>query len=106
MTNRQRVIEAVKASTSKKLRDDIDYYLDSYSDTPGYDEADALNDCLNFAEASNERGMIRTCIDILIAAGYYRPRDCGVFVMGRDRSPTRGGVRYDCVDAWCIWIDG
>lgn len=104
MTNRQKVIAAVKTKATQRLRDEIGYYLDTYSDTPGYDEADALNDALNFAEANYDRAMTRACTDVLIAAGLYRPRRGEVVIMGRDRSPVRGGVKYDCVSSWYEWI--
>lgn len=106
MTNRQRVIAAVKAKAPKRLRDEIAYYLDTYSDAEWYDEADALNDALNNAEANYDRAMVRDCIDLLIVVGFYQPRDGEVVVMGRDRAPTRGGVKYDCVDSWYEWIQG
>lgn len=106
MTNRQRVIAAVKDKAPQRLRDEIAYYLDTYSDAAGYDEANALRDALNFAEANYDRAMARACIDVLIAAGFYRPRRGEVVTMGRDRAPTRGGVKYDCVSSWCEWIRG
>jgi hypothetical protein len=107
MTNRQRVISATQYAMrrSKLLRDEIGYYLDTYSETPGYDVADALNDCLGFAEANDERGLARVCIDVLIESGLYEPRTEEVVIMGRDRSPVRKGQRYDCVAAWCEWIE-
>lgn len=104
MTNRQKVVAAIKANASRKLSDEIGYYLDTYSDTDGYDEADALNDALNFAEANFDRAMVRVCNDVLIAAGFYEPRTGEVVVMGRDRAVTRGGVKYDCVSSWYEWI--
>lgn len=106
MTNRQKTIAAIKANANQKLRDEIGYYLDTYSDTEGYDEADALNDALNHAEANYDRAMVRACTDVLIAAGFYQPRTGEVVVMGRDRAPTRGGVKYDCVSSWFEWILG
>jgi hypothetical protein len=107
MTNRQRVISATQYAMrrSKLLRDEIGYYLDTYSDTPGYDVADALNDCLNLAEANDEPRLVRVCIDVLIEAGLYEPRTGEVVIMGRDQSPVRKGVRYDCVEPWCEWIN-
>lgn len=107
MTNRQRVISAIRHAMQRraKLREEIAYYMDTYSDTEGYDEADALNDCLTFAEANDDRSMARACNDVLIEAGYYEARTGEVKVMGRDRSPVRKGVRYDCVAAWCEWIE-
>ena len=109
MTNRQRVADAYNATATKRLRDEVDYYTDTYSDVPlyeDYDVADALHDGLNNAEANDDKPMIRDCINVLIAAGYYEPRTGEVAIMGRDRSPVRKGVRYDGVGAWCIWIDG
>lgn len=106
MTNRQRVADAYHAAATKRLREEVGYYMDTYSDTVGYDVADALHDALNHAEGNDDKPMIRDCIDVLIAAGYYEPRTGEVVIMGRDRSPVRKGVRYDCVDAWCIWIEG
>lgn len=106
MTNRQKAVAAVEAHASQKLRDEIDYYLDTYSDAEWYDEADALHDALNHAEANYDRAMARDCIDVLIAVGFYQPRRGEVVTMGRDRAPTRGGVKYDCVDSWYEWIQG
>ena len=105
MTNRQRVTDAYYAVATKRLREEVTYYMDTYCDTEDYDIADALNDALNLAEGNGDKPMIRDCINVLIAAGYYRPRTGEVMMMGRDRSPVRKGVRYDCVTAWCLWID-
>lgn len=106
MTNRQRVIDAYHATATERLREEVAYYMDTYCDIEGYDVADAVHDALNHAEASDDKPMIRDCINVLIAAGYYEPRTGEVVTMGRDRSPVRKGVRHDCVDAWCIWIEG
>jgi hypothetical protein len=106
MTNRQRVRQSFDATATRRLRDEVDYYMDTYSDDPRYMVADAINDALNHAEANDDKPMIRDCINVLIAAGYYEPRTGEVVTTGRDRSPVRKGVRYDCVDAWCIWIEG
>jgi hypothetical protein len=105
MTNRQRVIDAYNATATKRLRDEVAYYMDTYSDAEGYDIADALNDALNHAEANYDKPMARDCIDVMIAAGFYRPRTGDVVIMGRDRSPVRKGTRYDCETAWCLWIN-
>lgn len=106
MTNRQRVIDAYHATATKRLRDEVDYYLDTYSDTEGYDVADAVNDAINFAESNDDKPLVRDGINVLIAAGYYEPRTGEVTTTGRDRSPVRKGVKYDCVAAWSVWIDG
>jgi hypothetical protein len=106
MTNRQRVTDAYIAAATARLRDEVAYFMDTYSDTEGYDIADALNDALNHAEANYDKPMARDCTNVLIAAGYYKPRVGEVVIMGRDRSPVRKGVRYDCEAAWCVWIDG
>ena len=106
MTYRQRVIDAYNATATKRLRDEVAYYMDTYSDEPGFDVADAVNAALNFAESSDDKPLARDCINVLIAAGYYEPRDLSTVVMGRDRAPVRKGMRYDCVAAWCVWIDG
>lgn len=105
MTNRQRVTDAYIATATKRLREEVAYFMDTYCDTEGYEIADAVNDSLNHAEGNEDKPMIRDCINVLIAAGYYEPRTGEVVMMGRDRSPVRKGVRYDCVTAWCLWID-
>ena len=104
MTNSQRTIAAIKAHASQRLRDEIGYYLDTYSDALGYDEADAMNDALNHAEANDDKPMVRDCIDVLIAVGFYRPRTGHAVVMGRDYAPVRRGVKHDCVSSWYEWI--
>lgn len=106
MTNRLAVMQAAHAHASDRLREEIAYYIETYSDNPDYDVADAVHDALNHAEANDDRPMVRDCIDVLIAAGFYRPRTGEVVIVGRDRSPVRGGVRYDCVASWWQWIDG
>lgn len=107
MTNRQRVISATRYAMQRraKLREEIAYYLDTYSDTEGYDEADALADALNHAEGNCDKPMIRDCINVMIESGFYQPRDLSTVVMGRDRAPVRHGMRYDCETAWCLWIN-
>jgi hypothetical protein len=52
MTNRQRVTDAYIADATARLRDEVAYFMDTYSDKDGYDIADALNDALNHAEAN------------------------------------------------------
>lgn len=105
MTNRQRIANAYTATATKRLRDEINYYLDTYDDTEGFDVADALCAALNFAQANNDKPMARDCINVMIAAGYYQPRDLSTVVAGRDRSPVRHGMRYDAETAWCLWIN-
>jgi Golgi nucleoside diphosphatase len=105
MTNRQRIADAYKATATKRLRDEVTYYLDTYDDTEGFDVADALYAALNHAEANYDKPMAKDCIDVMIAAGFYRPRTGEVVTMGRDRSPVRNGKRYDCETAWCLWIN-
>jgi hypothetical protein len=104
MTNRQRVIEAYEAKATKRLREEVDYFMDTYFDEAGYDTAEAVNDAMRLAERSGDRSTARDCINVLIEAGYYQPREGEVAIMGRDRAPVRKGVRYDCADAWCVWI--
>lgn len=105
MTNRQRIADAYKATATKRLRDEIAYYLDTYEDIEGFDVADALAAALNHAEANDDKPMARDCINVMIAAGYYQPRNLSTVVTGRDRSPVRHGMRYDCETAWCLWIN-
>jgi len=106
MTNRQRVRQAFDATATRRLRDEVDYYLDAYSGDPRYMVADAVMDAMKHAEANGDRPMARDCISVLIEAGYYRPRTGEVVIAGRDRAPVRKGVRYDSVEAWCKWIEG
>jgi hypothetical protein len=108
MTNRQRVIDAYNAIGAIRLREEVAYYMDTYSDAEGYegyDVADAIHDALAHAEANDIKSMARDCINVLIAAGYYRPRVGEVAFSGPDRAPVRGGVRHDPADAWCLWIE-
>jgi hypothetical protein len=105
MTNRERVEAAIEQHATQRLRDELDYFLDGDRDYD-YDICDALDDALGFAEREKDRAVERNAIDVLIAAGYYEPRDCATVTSGRDRSPTRGGVKYDCVAAWAAWIGG
>jgi hypothetical protein len=106
VNNRQRVIDAYNATATNLLRDEVGYYMDTYSDAEGYDVADAINDALNLAEMNGEKTMARDCVNVLIAAGYYAPRTGEVAIMGRDRAPVRCGIRFDCVDPWAVWIEG
>lgn len=105
MNNRQRIADAFKAKATKRLRDEVAYYLETYDDSDGYDVADALYDSLKHAEANGDKPMARDCINVMIAAGFYQPRDLSTVVCGRDRSPVRHGMRYDCETAWCLWIN-
>jgi hypothetical protein len=105
MTNRQRVHDAFKESATCRLREEVDYFMDTYSDDGDYSVADAVHDALNHAEANSDKPMIRDAINVLIAAGFYRPRTGEVVIMGRDKSPVRNGVRHDCEDAWILWIE-
>lgn len=106
MTNRQRVIAAIKAHHSEKLHEEVAYYTETYCETEGYDYADALHDALNFAEHSGDKALARVCVDVLILAGFYEPRRDEVVTMGRDRAPIRNGIRYDAATSWHEWING
>ena len=104
-TNRQRVLDAIASSTSKRLADELEYQSEANSDeSPTYDAADALWDAVRFADVSGDKSLARVCAAVLIAAGYLAPRTGEVCVLGRDRSPVRTGVRYDDVGDWDTWI--
>lgn len=105
MTNRQRVLSAIARRTSRRLADELEYQTEANGDdSPTYDRADALWDALRFASVAGDKRLERLVIDVLIDAGYYRPRDGEVEVCGRDRAPVRKGVRYDEVGDWGKWI--
>lgn len=107
MTNRQRVIDAIARRAGRRLADELEYQTEANgNETPGYDQADALWDAMRFAEVSGDRSLGRVVVDVLIDAGFYRPRTDEVAICGRDRAPVRRGVRYDEVDDWQKWING
>lgn len=104
-TNREKVAAAVKQNAGKRLLSEIEYYLETFSDAELYETADAFHDAMSLAEGNGERSLVRNCVDVLIAAGFYVPRRGEVVISGRDQSPTRGGVKYDAAAPWCVWID-
>ena len=113
MTNRQRVIDAVRAELARgksRLAEEVQFWLDTWSDDPendGADEAEAFWQVWFTADATSDRALSRACNGLAIDCGYLRARSPSAQVVfsGRDRAFRRGGVRYDCVSAWCIWID-
>lgn len=105
MTNRQRVLDAVSRRTSRRLADELEYQTEANGDdSPTYDKADALWDALRFSVVAGDRPLERLVVDVLIDAGFYRPRKGEVEICGRDRAPVRKGVRYDEADDWGKWI--
>lgn len=108
MTNRARLIAAIEERASPLLRADIDHTLEVWADDPdsgGGDKADAFWSVCMIASDNSERRLVRECDDIMIAAGYLTPRRGAAVFLGRDRSPIRKGVRYDCMNAWHTWIE-
>lgn len=109
-TNRERIRNMVhdEISLGTPLGKELDYIIEVWADDPdctSHDYADAFDHVLTVAQDNRDRAMVRLCVDILIRAGFYQPRRGSVTIMGRDRSPVRKGVRYDCVAPWCEWIE-
>ena len=104
MTNRERLEAAIKDEVTRqtKLGKEIEWGVEALS---SHDPVDAFDHTLDVAEGNGDRAIARACTDVLIKVGYYRPRRDEVVTMGRDRSPVRKGVRYDCAAAFCEWID-
>ena len=111
MTNRERLIAVLDERASPLLREEIAYTMQVWADDPdtvSEDRADAFLSVMDIAEDNGERKLVRECVDILIAAGYYTPRDPRAevrFFGGRDRSPVRNGVRYDDGGGLAYWVD-
>jgi len=110
MTNAERLLAAIDATPAGRLAEEIDFLLDAWADDPeaeGMNRADAFWDVATAARHNGDRGLSRACDDVLIAAGYYRPRPAGteVATTGRDRAPARGGVRFDAEMSWGEWIE-
>lgn len=106
MTNRQRIIDAINRCKSRRLAQELEYQTEANGcDSDRYDQADALWDASRFADITGDRALGKVCVDVLIAAGYLRPRTGEVAMYGRDRAPVRRGVRYDEVDDWGKWIE-
>ena len=111
MTNRELVIAAVEDEMTRgtALGSECEAMLDTWTGEPdcdGWDAADAFRDTWSIAEDNRDRRLVRACIDLTIRLGYYQPRTGEVMIAGgRDRSPIRGGQRYDCVASWCEWIE-
>jgi len=109
-TSRERMHNIVydEIALGTSLGKELDYILEVWADDPdckGHDYADAFDHVLSVATHNGDRATERACVDILIRVGYYQPRRGSVTIMGRDRSPVRKGQRYDCVAAWCEWIE-
>lgn len=104
MNNRERLEAAIRDELERqtKLGKEIEWGVDALS---SHDPVDAFDHAMDVAEHNGDRPIVRACTDLLIKVGYYRPRRGEVVTMGRDRSPVRNGVRYDCVAAFCEWID-
>lgn len=105
---RDRLAEAIRlAPRGERLREEVAYTLEVWRDDPECgecDEADAFRHVHHLAESEGDRPLARLCVDVLIEAGYYRPRRPGTVICGRDQAPVRNGVRYDPEEAWCVWF--
>jgi hypothetical protein len=109
-TNRERIRNIVwdEIGLRTPLGNELEYILEVWGDDPecaSHDYADAFDHVYSVATHNGDRGIERACVNILIRVGYYQPRRGSVTIMGRDRSPVRKGQRYDCVAAWCEWIE-
>ena len=105
-TMRDIVHDEIKMQTS--LGRELEYVRGVWDDDPdcnGSDDAEVFDHVFSVATHNHDRAMVAACVDILIRVGYYQPRKGDVQIAGRDRSPVRNGVRYDCLDAWCEWIE-
>jgi hypothetical protein len=106
MTNRQRIIDAIERKASQRLRDELAYFLDVLEESgEPRDIATAFDDARSFAESNGEQAISRECVNLMIEVGYYQPRTETAVILGRDRSPRRGGVRFDSVSAWACWVE-
>lgn len=103
MTNRQKLIAAIGQHASPLLRSEVAYFLES-SEEPA-DAADAFEDVHAIANHNEDRKLSRECDDLLILVGFYRPRTEAAVICGRDRSPVRRGVRFDCDLSFSEWIN-
>jgi hypothetical protein len=96
-----------RAGEYRRLREEIDYVSEVWSDDPDcdgdFDAADAFHHVYDVALGNNERALIRECHRALVAVGHLYPRLPGTIIYGRDRAVIINGKRHDC-DAWCDWI--
>ena len=106
MTNRQRLVDAIERKASQRLRDEVSYFLDVAEESgEPRDVATAFDDAASIAESNGDRAISRECVNLLIEVGFYQPRTEAAVILGRDRSPRRGGIRFDCVSAWECWVE-
>lgn len=111
MTNRELVDDAIKDEIARgtEIGVECEAWIEAWdddADCEGHTLADAFRDAWSVAEDNGERRLIKACVDLMIRLGYYQPRTGEVMIAGgRDRSPIRGGQRYDCVASWCEWIE-
>jgi len=106
MTNRQRLADVIESKATQRLRDEVAYFLDVAEESgEPRDVAAAFHDAAHFAESNGEQAISRECVNLLIEVGYYQPRTEDAVILGRDRSPRRGGIRFDSVSAWVCWVE-
>jgi hypothetical protein len=106
-TNRQKLIDLISRSKSRRLAYEIRLMLDQWSDDEEcreWDSADALWDARASAVDAEDRLLAKQCDDILIQSGYLVARLEGAVFVGKDRSCVRNGVRFDPCCDWQSWI--
>lgn len=105
MNNNYEVLNDLLARTKGILREEINIIIE---DRPEDEEPETLVSAFlsvyDQAEDNNDRQLVKLCEDILIDAGYYRPRDNDVIFMGKDRAFSRHGIKYDPVSGLDHWL--
>ena len=104
--NKAEVIQTIQ-SAPKELIDEINFFLDTYSDDPEYNIIDAFDDASSGAEDNHDIKMFNICKSIYIKIGYCVPVDIThVYVTsGRKYWFKLSGVYYDCVTNWQKFVD-
>ena len=103
-TNRE-VLNTRLAYCSAELRQELEHYLELESVS---DDADALDDYIEFIEPNEERRLWAEIKSILIEVGYVEPIDIkSVVQVGRGPKYwfIDGGQHYDTVDGFKRWLE-
>lgn len=96
MTNRQKLIERLKAGVSEYLQEELEHFMDVDDREYEYDLADAFFDAESRAENLRNRKVITECRKIMIEMGAYIPM-------------TQSDIESTAVSsgtAWCFKLNG
>jgi len=87
---------------SGELKEEINYFLEQYSDDPDYNIIDAFNDAFELAQDYDDTDIIKESYLLFIKIGYAIPVNItNVVTSGGHKYWFRlNKIYYECIDSW------